>query len=734
MRRLFWLGVIFGSIGFLVACGGGGSSPTGPSAPTLSSIQVSGQSNTLVAGQTQSMTAMGRYSDGSAKDVTNSAQWSTSDSAIATVGSGGVLTAKASGQCSVIAGIGAVKGSTTVDVTPALVSIAVTPANPTMAIGTAQQFIAIGTYSDNSTQNLTTSVNWDSSNTGVASVSSVAPTMGLARAVSGGTTTISASQGGVSGSTSLTVSTATAVSIAVTPLNPTKPLGVSLQFTAIGTFSDNTTQDITNVVKWSSSSTSVANITASGFTTSGNVGATTISASFSGVSGSSVLTVNAANLTGITIQPGNGSIAQGTKQQFTAIGSFNDGSTRDITHTVVWTSSDPTTLSIGSSSGIGKGLVPGLVNVTATLGGNSSTAPFNVSNATVTSITLNPTSATLPIGAQRQFSATANFSDGSSQDVSSVVAWSSDNTPVATVGTTSANLGLVSSVGSGTAHVSAGFSYAGATATGSAPVTVTTATLTSIAITPSSALLAPASGTQLTATGTFSDGTVLRINPSVQWSSADNTIATVNTTGFVTGQSGGIVAITAQQGSVTATTNILVESAALSSIQISPPNSQVPVSILRQFKATGTFANGDIQDLTGFVSWTSSNPAIATISNAQSTAGSTTGLQPGTTHISAVFAGQTGNATLTVTSATLVSIAVTPLSASIAVGGSQQFTATGTFSDGSALDLTNQVTWGSSNSGFATVTRGLANGVASGTVTVSASLNGVSGAATLTVQ
>jgi hypothetical protein len=733
MRR-FCFAFIFGTISLLVACGGGGSSSTGPSAPTLSSIQVSGQNNTLVAGQTQQMTAIGKYSDGSTKDLTSSAQWSTSDGAIATIGSGGVLTAKTSGQCSVVAGSGAVKGSTTVDITPALVSIAVTPANPTTAVGTAQQFIATGTYSDNSTQNLTTSVSWSSSDTAVATISSTAPTMGFARAVSGGTATISASQGLVSGSTSLTVSTASAVSIAVTPLNPTKPLGVSQQFTATGTFSDGSTQDITNVVKWSSSSTNVANITASGFATSGNVGTTTISASFTGVSGASLLTVNAANLTGITIQPGNGSIAQGTKQQFTATGTFNDGSTRDITHTVVWTSSDPTILSIGSSSGIGKGLVPGLVNVTATLGSSSSTVPFNVSNALVTSVSLTPTSITLPIGAQKQFSATATFNDGSSQDVSSVVAWSSNNTSVATVGTTSANLGLVSSAGSGTAHVNASFSYAGATATGSAPVTVTTATLTSIAITPSSALLAPASGTQLTATGTFSDGTVLRINPSVQWSTSDNTIATVNTTGFVTGQSGGIVGITAQQGAVSATANILVESAALTSIQISPASSQVPVTILRQFKATGTFANGDTQDLTGFVSWTSSVPSIATISNAQSTAGSATGLQPGTTHISAVFAGQTGNATLTVSSATLVSIAATPSNASISVGGSQQFTATGTFSDGSALDLTNQVTWSSSNSGIAGVSRGLTTGVASGTVSVSASLNGVTGAATLNVQ
>jgi hypothetical protein len=478
----------------------------------------------------------------------------------------------------------------------------------------------------------------------------------------------------------------------------------------------------------------VANITASGFESSSNVGTTTISAAFGGVGGSSLLTVNAANLTSISIRPANGSIAQGTKQQFTATGTFNDGSTRDITHAVTWSSSDPTVLSIGSSSGIGKGIAPGLINVTATLGTQTTTVPFNVSTASVASISLTPASITLPIGAQKLFAATGTFSDGSTQDISDTSVWSSDNTAVATVGNTSGNFGLASSVGAGTANISATFGYAGVSATGGAPMTVTSATLTSIAITPSSALLAPASGVQLTATGTFSDGSTVRINPSVVWSTSDNTIATVNTTGFVTGQSGGVVTVTARQGSVSGTANILVESAALSSIQVSPANSQVPVTIHAQFKATGTFSNGDQQDLTGFVTWTSSKSSIATISNAQSTAGSAAGVQPGTTTISAVFAGQVGTAGLTVTNATLSSIAVTPGNASIAVNASQQFIATGAFSDGSVLGLTSQVNWTSSNPVVASVTNGNATGISSGTVSVSAALNGVTGAATLTVQ
>jgi uncharacterized protein YjdB len=75
------------------------------------------------------------------------------------------------------------------------------------------------------------------------------------------------------------------------------------------------------------------------------------------------------------------------------------------------------------------------------------------------------------------------------------------------------------------------------------------------------------------------------------------------------------------------------------------------------------------------------------------------------------------------------------LSASIAAGATQPFTATGTFSDGSILDITSQVAWTSSDPSVATVgARGVAGAVSSGTATISATVQGVTGSAVLTVQ
>ena len=83
---------------------------------------------------------------------------------------------------------------------------------------------------------------------------------------------------------------------------------------------------------------------------------------------------------------------------------------------------------------------------------------------------------------------------------------------------------------------------------------------------------------------------------------------------------------------------------------------------------------------------------------------------------------------------TLVSIAVTPSSPSIAVGATDQFTATGTYSDGSTKNITSSVTWASSNTAVATISAaGLSTGLTQGTTSISALLSSVSAQATLTV-
>ncbi len=646
-----------------------------------------------------------------------------------------MLTAKASGTCFITANMGSVSGSLSLTVAPSLVSISITPVNPSIARGTTLQFVAAGTYSDSSTQNHTTKVSWASSNTAAATVSNTLPTKGLAQAIATGSATITATSASISGTATLTISSASATSITVTPTNVSLPLGLTQQFMAGATFSDGTSQDVTGVATWKSSSTTIASITTSGLATAKNVGSSNISATFGSVNGSTSLTVNAANLNSISIQPANGSIAQGTRLQLAAIGTFNDGGTRNITHQVNWSSSDTTIAPIGASSGLLFGAAPGLVTITAALGSVTASVPFTVTGAKIVSIIVTPSGVTIPIGGHAHFTATGVFDDSSTQDITTSVTWTSSNTAIATVGTTSGTYGTATGASAGTTNINATFTYAGATAMGSTSLTVSSATLASITLTPGSGLVAPGSSLQYTAVGTFSDGSKQSINSSAVWSSSDTNVATVSRAGVATGQSAGTVTIAAQSGSLSATASLVVESAALSSIQVTPQNASVPTTINIQFIATGTFANGDTQDLTSAATWTSSASSVATVSNAQGSIGVATGAQPGSATVSAVFSGQVGTASLTVSNATLASITVTPATASIALGASQQFTATGRFSDGSLMNLTGQAAWNSSDVNVATISmHGLASSASAGTATIKAALNGVNGTAVLTVQ
>ena len=225
---------------------------------------------------------------------------------------------------------------------PRLESIAVTPPNGDVSKGLTQQFKATGTYSNGSTQDLSQSASWTSSDTTIVTIAAG----GLATTVATGTATIQASQGTVTGSTKFTVASAAVVSIAVAPANPgslstssssgvTIPQGVPVQLAATATLTDQSTQDVTGGVTWNSTATNVASITPAGVVTGLMTGQAAIQATLGTVQGSSNLTVDSAALVEVVVTPQNPSISDsGATQPFAAAGYFSDGSNVDVTSQV----------------------------------------------------------------------------------------------------------------------------------------------------------------------------------------------------------------------------------------------------------------------------------------------------------------------------------------------------------------------------------------------------------------
>ncbi len=157
----------------------------------------------------------------------------------------------------------------------ALNTISLTPTSLFLAVGDTKQLKANGTTVNGDSQDVTSTAKWTSSSAGVASVNA-----GLVTAVAKGTATITASQDGVSANAGVIVNNSALQSIDVTSTTiTTVSVGSTLQLKATATFADNTQQDITNQVAWSSGSTSTATVTSAGVVTGVQTGTVTITAS-----------------------------------------------------------------------------------------------------------------------------------------------------------------------------------------------------------------------------------------------------------------------------------------------------------------------------------------------------------------------------------------------------------------------------------------------------------------------
>ena len=520
-----------------------------------------------------------------------------------------------------------------------LQSIAVTPANPSVAKGLTQQFKAIGTFADASTQDISSQVTWSS--TDARWRRSTPPAWRPAWA--SGTAGISATLGSVSGSTVLTVNPAALVSIAVTPVNPTIAEGNTRQFTATGTFTDSSHQDITNQVGWASSNPVVSTITSTGLATVLSPGVSTISATLNGVTASSVLTATAI-LQSISVTPANPSLATGSTRLFTATGSFSDGTTLNLTSQVTWASATPAVATI-TAGGLATGVAPGTSSISATLGSVSGSTVLTVSAAVLQSIAVTPVNPSVAKGLTQQFTATATFTDHSTLDVTSQVAWDSGSPSVATISAT----GLAHGVSQGTTTIHATLDGV----TGSSLLSVGPATVVSIVVSPRTGVaFSKGLKQQFTATATFTDNSTKNVTGQVAWASSNTAVATIDSAGLAVGLAQGTSTITASLNGVSSSTSVTVAPAALVSIAVVPANASIAQGTTGQFTATGTFSDNSTANLIGQVAWVSTNSAAASVSSS----GLALGVGQGTTVIGATLDGIVGGSLLTIGPATLLHV------------------------------------------------------------------------------
>ena len=224
----------------------------------------------------------------------------------------------------------------------------------------------------------------------------------------------------------------------------------------------------------------------------------------------------------------------------------------------------------------------------------------------------------------------------------------------------------------------------------------------------------------------------------VKFNGTQATVVTATATSLVVtvpaGATTGTVSVTA--GGATAQGPTFTVLVVLVSLALSPASpATIPLGESTQFSATGTFSDGSTQNLTGMVAWTSSAINVLPIG----AGGQAVPVSPGTAVITAqLISLQAGVAQaitiVTVTPAAVESISVTPSNLTVPAGRQVSYSAEGMYSDGSTKNLTNSVTWASTNMKAGTISSsGVLTSLMQGTTTIQATLGAVTGSTPLTV-
>jgi hypothetical protein len=588
-----------------------------------------------------------------------------------------------------LAGCGGTSNQTATE--PTVTGVQLSPLTIALAPGATQALTVTAIESSGATVPVTTGVTYMSSNTNVATVNAAGVVTGGDVA---GTANIVAT---VAIDLNDTLSTAPAVvtvtplvaSIAVTPASTTLAAGATQQLTVTGTY-DNGTQSVLHTgVTFASSSDTIATVSADGLVTAGTTaGSATITATdtATGKTATASITVTSAvKLVSIALSPLTASVAPGGTQQLAVIGTYANNTTATLAASgESFTSMAPGVVSV-SASGVATVAAGATVGATATIVAMDKASGLSTSNANSTVITVAAPAATMSNVLSTGFNSTGTTT-----------------TPTAATGTYSAYFG-----GANTPAGGSGGGYADEGANPSYEYVYINDTLANLgAYTYQGIGIQPPTGQTVSAAGFNSLGFTLAVNP--EWYSAGPANFVVLIAGKVTGVSSATcnpqvaAVVTATATAATAYTvpltsfTKITQNCGVSSVTAAQILA-APITEI-DFQADGGSAAITASGLTS-----NTNTTVPT-------AGSSPATYPTTINV----VGEVSFVNGSTQPATLVSIALSPLTASVVPGGTQQLTVTGTYSNNTTAPLA------ASGESFTSTSPSVATVNAAGLVTVAA--------------
>jgi len=353
------------------------------------------------------------------------------------------------------------------------------------------------------------------------------------------------------------------------------------------------------------------------------------------------ITVTAALQTGLEITPPVATIFVGPTQAFVATAVFSDG-TRMPRPAVLWTSSNLPVLTIDNgpppTGGVATANAAGAAVIRTSDNGLTASANVTVTTPTATSMTITPAfpgSASTPKGMSRLFRVIARLSDGTAYSTSDDVTWSTSVPALGMISNTAGTKGVLVGLAEGPVVITAVHPASGVVAT--LDWSVSAAILVSAVLVPNDVSVPVGHSAMIKAFGHYSDGTDQDITQLGTWVTGDPAVAAVSNgaTGAQTivGERVGITGVT-MQGPFNPTGSVQVTPAVLDSFAISGATT-LRVGDVTRLAADGTFSDATHVAMTTQVLWASSNPSIASVSNALGHEGELTAIAAGTASITA---------------------------------------------------------------------------------------------------
>jgi uncharacterized protein YjdB len=389
---------------------------------------------------------------------------------------------------------------------------------------------------------------------------------------------------------------------------------------------------VTNrVVAWSSSNAAIASVSPTGVVTGVAPGTVTITATSEGKSGTTSVIVSTAPVGSVTVQPSPVSVIKG--QTTTLVATVKDVNGTVVTDRVVtWAANGPN--ATVSQTGVVTGITVGSAVITVTSEGKSAQVNVTVTPVPVGTVTVTPSSAS--VGELQTTTLAVVVKDANGVVVTDrAVAWASSSPLVASV----TQSGVVSGLVAGTTNITA----TSEGKVGSSAVTVTLLPVATVSVTPSPLNTFVGSTSQMTATTKDALGNVVT-GRTIAWTSSNSGVASVSSSGLVTGVASGTATITATSETKSGTATVNVGPVPVATVTITPANPSVGEDETITLTATTRDANGNV--LTGrAITWSANPTTKATVSQS----GVVTGKQKGTATVTATSEGKSDSVTVTIT-------------------------------------------------------------------------------------